>query len=136
MPVTNSKIYSIILYVLMGVSAVLYLLFAAEVISHALLINWCYLLFIIAGSASLIFPIISMTKDFKKAMSSLIGIVALAVIFIVGYILSTDEAYKIGESIVEGTASKSSEAGLITFYVMIFLAIGSIIFAEISKAFK
>jgi hypothetical protein len=136
MPNSNSKIYSIILLALLGVSAILYLLFAAEIVSHGLLLNWCYLLFGLAAAAAVVFPIMGMVKDFKKAVNSLIGVGALIVIFFIGYALSTDEAYKIGERVVEGVASKRSEAGLVTFYVMFFLAIGTIIYAEISKAFK
>ena len=133
---TNSKLYSIILYALIGISAILYLLFAAEVVPHGLLITWCYVLFVLAAASAVVFPILGMVKDFKKAINSLIGVGALIIIFFIGYAMSTDEAYKIGERVVEGVASQRSEAGLITFYVMIFLAIGTIVYAEISKAFK
>ena len=132
----TSKLYSIILISLLSLSAVLYLLFIAEIISHGLLLNWCAILFVVATLSSVVFPIIGMAKDFKKAINSLIGIGALLLIFIVGYVMSSGEVYAIGDRVVEGTVSKLSEAGLYTFYVMIVLAIGTIIYTEISKAFK
>ncbi|HAW52528.1 MAG TPA: hypothetical protein DCX54_09420 [Flavobacteriales bacterium] len=111
-------------------------MFAFEVISHGLLLNWCYVLFVLAALSALIFPLVGMAKDFKKAINSLIGVAVLIIIFGVGYSLSSGEAYTIGDQVVEGTMSKLSEAGLYTFYVMILLAVGTIIYTEISKAFK
>ena len=132
----NPKLYSMILIGLMAVSGLLYVLFALEVMGETLLINWGYFLFAIAIIVSLVFPAISMAKNFTKAKNSLIGIGVLIVIFVIGYAMSSDEVYKIGDSVVEGASSKRSEAGLITFYVMIVLAIGVIVYTEISKAFK
>ena len=132
----NQKFYSILLYALMGISGLLFILFMGGAVSEGLMLNWCFVLFAVAAIVAIVFPIFGMVKDFKKAKNSLIGIGALAIIFAVGYSMSTEEAYAIGERVVEGTASKRSEAGLITFYIMIFLAIGAIVYTEISKAFK
>ena len=132
----NPKVYSIVLFSLLGLSGLLYILFAAELITHGLLLNWCYFLFVISVVTAVVFPVIGMAKDFKKAINSLIGVGALILIFIIGYVMSDGETYSIGDRIVEGTISKLSEAGLITFYVMIVLAVGTIIYTEISKAFK
>jgi hypothetical protein len=85
---------------------------------------------------AVIFPIIGIVKNFKSAKYSLIGVGALIIIYVIGLAVSTGEPYSIGERIVEGSVSKHSEAGLITFYVMIALAVGSILYAEISKAIK
>ena len=132
----NPKIYSALLYALMGISGLLYILFALEVVSEGIMLNWCFLLFGIAALVAIVFPLIGMVKDFARAKNSLIGVAALVVIFVIGYALSTDEAYKIGERVVEGAISQRSEAGLITFYVMIAVAIVAIIYTELSKAFK
>ena len=77
-----------------------------------------------------------MSKDFKKSKNSLIGIGILVLIFVLGMLMSSDESYNIGGRVVEGSVSKYSEAGLITFYVMIALAVIAIVYTEISKAFK
>ena len=132
----SSKLYSIILSSLLGLSGLLYVLFIGGIIDEGLLINWCYLLLIVAGAVSVVFPIIAMAKDFKKSKNSLIGVGVLVLIFVIGMLMSSDESYNVGGSVVEGSVSQYSEAGLITFYVMIALAVIAIIYTEISKAFK
>ncbi len=132
----SPKFYSIVLFSLMGVSALLFILFMLGAIGVALMINWCYLLFGIAVLTAVVFPIVGMVKNFKSAKYSLIGVGALVIIYVIGLAVSTGESYSIGDRVVEGTVSKHSEAGLITFYAMIILAVGSILYTEISKAFK
>ena len=132
----SSKLYSIILSSLLGLSVLLFVLFVADVISETLLINWGYLLLIISASVSIIFPLISMAKDFKKSKNSLIGVGALGLIFVIGFFLSSDETHLVDGEVISGSVSKYSEAGLITFYAMIALAIIAILYTEISKAFK
>lgn len=136
MKTLSPKFYSIVLFGLMGLSALLFLLFVLDVIGVSWMINWCYLLFGIALLAAVVFPIAGMAKDFKSAKNSLMGIGILIVIYIIGFVVSDGESYSIGDRVVEGTVSKHSEAGLITFYAMIAMAIGTIIYTEISKAFK
>jgi hypothetical protein len=132
----NPKFYSITLLSLMGISALLFILFMLGTIGESLLIGWCYLLFGIAVIVAIIFPIVGMIKNFKSAKYSLIGVGALVVIYLIGLAISTDESYSIGDRVVEGSASKYSEAGLITFYTMIILAVVAIVYTEISKALK
>ena len=135
----NPKIYQIILFSLLGISAILYLLFAlsgGEIVSHGILIGWSYIMGIVAAAAAVIFAVLQMAKDFQKAKTSLIGVGVLVIIFILGYSLASDESIKAGQQVIEGSTSRFSEAGLITFYVMIVLAVVSIIYSEVSKAFK
>jgi hypothetical protein len=132
----NPKFFSYLLLSLLGLSGVLYILFALQVIGEGVMLNWCFMLFGVAALVAVIFPIIGMVKDFQKAKNSLIGVGILIVIFVLGYALSTEETYRVGESIVEGAVSRRAEAGLIAFYVMIVMAIVAIIYTEISKAFK
>ena len=133
---SNSKLFSIILISLLGLSGLLYLLFVFGAIDSGLLINWCFVLFGIAVLVAIVFPAIGMARDFKKSLRSIIGVGVLLVIFGLGMMLATDETYKVGELVVEGGVSQKAEAGLITFYVMIVIAIGTILYTEFSKAFK
>ncbi len=132
----SPKFYSIVLFSLMGVSALLFILFMLGAIGVTLMINWCYLLFGVAVLVAVVFPIVGMVKNFKSAKYSLIGVGALVVIYVIGLAVSTGESYSIGDRVVEGSVSQHSEAGLITFYTMIVLAVGSILYTEISKAIK
>lgn len=133
---SNSKLYSIVLFGLLGVSVLLYILFILGAVDSGLLLNWGFLLMGIAAIVAVVFAIVGMAKDIKKASRSLISIAVLALIFGIGMGIASDETYKMGESVVASNVSQRSEAGLITFYVMIILAVVAIIYTEISKAFK
>ena len=134
----NNKLFSIILSVLLGLSALLSLLFAFDAVSEGLLITWCYILLGVASITAIVFPIITMAQNPKGAKNALIGVLALVVICGLGYVMAGDEVHIDYEGILladEGT-SKLSEAALIAFYFLAAGAIGSIIFAEVSKMFK
>ena len=134
----NNKLFSIILMVLLGGSALLSLLFAFDVVSEGMLITWCYILLGIAAVTAVVFPLITMAQNPKGAKNALIGVVALVAICGIGYAMAGNEVHIDYEGILladEGT-SQLSEAALIAFYILGAGAIGSIIFAEVSKMFK
>jgi hypothetical protein len=134
----NSKLFSIILVALLGLSALLSFLFMFDVVSEGLLITWCYILLAIAAVSAIVFPLITMAKNPKKAKNALIGVVALLIICGLGYAMSgAEEHINIdGDLLADAATSKKSEAGLIAFYILAAGAIGSIIFAEVSKMLK
>lgn len=134
----NNKLFSIILGVLLGLSAVLSLLFAFDVVSEGLLITWCYALIGIAVVATLGFSLLGMATNPKKAKSALIGVAVLVVICAVSYVMSGNEVHSNidGDILADAGTSQLSEGGLIAFYILGAVAIGSIVFAEVSKMFK
>ena len=133
----NNKLFSIILYALLGLSALLCVLFFAGIVSEGLLIGWCYVLLAIASIVAIAFPIITMAKNPKNAKNALIGVVGLVVIIGIAYVFSGSEEYfHEGKLLANASSSKQSEAGLITFYILGAGAIGSIIYAEVSKMLK
>ncbi len=66
----NNKLFSIILGALLGLSALLSLLFAFDVVSEGLLITWCYALIGIAVVATLGFSLLGMATNPKKAKAT------------------------------------------------------------------
>jgi len=134
----NNKLFKIILAALLGVSALLSILFMVDAISEGLLITWCYILIGLATVTAIVFPILTMAQNPKKAKNALIGVVALIVVCGIGYAMANGvEHLDIdGKLLADESASKKSEAGLIAFYILAIGAIGSIIFAEVSKMFK
>lgn len=134
----NNKIFSIILYVLLGVSALLSVLFFLDVVSEGMLINWCYILLGIASVSAIIFPVITMAQNPKNAKNALIGIVGLAVVFAIGYAMAGNEEVfdASAKLLADESTSQLSEAGLNAFYILGLGAIGVIIFSEVSKIFK
>ena len=123
---------------LLGLSAVLSVLFFVNVISEGLLIMWCYVLLGIASVAAIVFPLINMAQNPKSAKNALIGVVALAIVCGIGYALAGSEEFFTldGKLLADASSSKYSEAGLIAFYIMGAAAIVAVIYAEISKMLK
>ncbi|HRN40540.1 MAG TPA: hypothetical protein PK649_00530 [Vicingus sp.] len=134
----NNKLNSIILIALMGLSAILSILFFVGVISEGLLLTWCYVLFGIAAIAAIVFPLINMVQNPKGAKNALIGVVALVVVFALGYAMASgEESFTIdGVLLADSATSKLSEAGLIAFYIMGAAAIAAVVYAEVSKMLK
>lgn len=132
-----TKILSIVLYVLMGVSALLGVLFYAEAVSEEALIYWCYTLFLLGAVAAIVFPIINIAKNPAGGKSALIGVIALLVVFGISYALAGDEMTDKYAKFISGPdASKRVSAGLISFYILAIGAIGVTIFSGFSKLFK
>lgn len=134
----NNKLFSIILIALLGLSAVLSVLFFANVVTEGLLLTWCYVLLAIAAVTAVVFPVITMAQNPKGAKNALIGVVGLVVVVGISYALAGSEEYFTldGVMLADESTSKQSGAGLIAFYIMGAGAIGAVIFAEVSKMLK
>lgn len=132
-----SKSLAIVLYVLLGVSALLGILFFAGVVETEMLIYWCYALFGLATAAAIIFPVLGMAKNPKGAKSALIGVSALVIIFIISYVMGGDEMTPKYEKFISGPeASKQVSMGLNAFYILAVGAIGVTVVSGFSKFFK
>lgn len=132
-----SKILSIVLYVLLGVSALLGILFYVGSIDSNLIIYWCYALLFIGAAAAIVLPLINLGKNPKGAKTAVIGLVALFVVFLVAYMLAGDEMLPKYEAFIDGPEdSRLVGMGLIAFYILAFGAIGTVAFSSISKLIK
>ena len=149
-----SKYIQILMYVLLGASGIIIAAFyfgGDESITFSNekeylypsftdnMIYWSYILFMISTLAAILFPIISLVSDIKKAKNTLIGILALAVVIGIAYVLASDalpsfhnaEKFNITQSI-----SKNIGTALYTTYLLGGIAIAGILFTAVSKSFK
>lgn len=132
-----SKILPIVLYVLLGISALLGVLFYFGAVDTELLMTWCYILMALATASAVVFPIIAMTKDPKAAKSALIGVGALVVVFGISYALAGDEMTpKYAKFISTSEESKLVSTGLVAFYILAITAIVATISSAFMKIFK
>ena len=132
-----SKILTIVLYVLLGLSALLGVLFYFGSIESDVLIYWCYTLFGIGAITAVIFPIITMAKNPAGAKSALIGVGALLLVFVLAYAMAGNEMTdKYAEFISGPEASKRVSMGLIAFYILSIGAILATVISGFSKLFK
>lgn len=96
-----------------------------------------YLLMGLAIIGAVVFPIVQMAGDIKKAKGALIGIGALLVVFFISYSLSTAETGLFFQNKgISPTFAKVIGGGLISTYIVFFGAVISIVISEITKWIK
>ncbi|MBE9510681.1 MAG: hypothetical protein IMY71_07375 [Bacteroidetes bacterium] len=146
------KIISIILYVLMGISLVLVVLFyfgklvpgtegtnMEEPLITGKILIWAAILIILTAGLAVIFPIMHLISNPKSTKNSLFVILGVAILIFIAYSLASSEVLEIpgytGIDNVPGTL-KFTGTGLFLTYILAGLAVLSILFSEISKYFK
>lgn len=92
-----------------------------------------YFMIAIAAAAAVVFPVIFLVQDPKKAKGSLFGVIGLAVVFGISYAISGNELY-IG--LQDPTVSKLVGGGIIMFYLMFVVSILIAVYSEIARIFK
>ncbi len=97
-----------------------------------------YLLMFAAIIAAVLFPVIHAIKNPKEIAKSGMSLLALAVVFGLSYALAGSEITPKYEALGVNTefSSKMIGAGLTMFYFALVIAIGGLIYSEISKALK
>ena len=91
-----------------------------------------YGLLAIAALAALIFSIVHMVGNIRKAVPTLIGIGALVVIILFSYAIATSEAYETATP----TVSQWVGGGIHATMILIGLGVLAAIFTEVSKYFR
>ncbi len=145
------KIVTISLYVLMGISIVLMLIFyfgtdvpgtadtpmREPVVTETILI-WAYVLVGLALISAIIFPAIRMITNPKNAKKTLIGLVGVAVIVFIAWQFSSDEVLPLTTEHPDNVPHILKMAGtqLGTMYILLALAILSIFYTEIRNLFR
>jgi hypothetical protein len=96
-----------------------------------------YLFFGVAAIAAIVLPALNLAKSPAGLVKSLMGIGGLAVLFVVAYALSGDEvSQKAATFGITASTSKMIGAGLVLFYLVLFISIIGVIYSEINKALK
>lgn len=132
-----SKILPILLYILMGIGALLGVLFYSGSITESVLMYYCYILLAIAAIVAIAFPLVGIVTNPKGAKGALIGIAALIIIILISYAVAGDEILPRYEAFISSPSeSKWVSAGLISFYILGGLAILATIFSSINRVIK
>lgn len=96
-----------------------------------------YFLVAAAAIAAIVLPLIKSLNDPRSLITMGAGIVGIVVLFLIAYAISDNEvlpAY--AREGVGPTESKLIGGTLITMYMLIILALGSIAVTEVSKLFR
>ena len=134
----SSKLLQILLGAILAISALLGILFYANVISDDVVLYWGYILVIVTAAITIIAPLIYLIFNLKSAVKFFIILGAMVVLAIISYVLSGNEFSSLQLEQMKSTAETSVTvgAGLIFLYILAALAILSIIYASISRIFK
>jgi hypothetical protein len=146
------RISSIILYVLMGITLVLAVLFfaggyiqgtkgtnMAEPVYTDYILLWNVVLLIIAIALAVGFTVVSLLMNPKRALRSLVILAIVGVIIFISYQFSSGEPLKLvnynGPDNIPSTL-RIVDTGLYLTFVLLIAAFGAIIYNEISSALK
>ena len=97
-----------------------------------------YILVGIAILAAVVMPLVQSFSNPRALLGALVGVVAIAVLFFIGYSISGSEVTPlyIKNKVTSEVTSKIIGGSLITVYILAILALVGIVVSEISKIFK
>lgn len=96
-----------------------------------------YALVVVSVLAAVIFPLVNALQNPVGFFKSLIGVIGLIVLFFICYAISDSTVKPVWAVAGQTPASvKLVGAGLLTFYIVLFVALAGLIFSEINKAIK
>jgi hypothetical protein len=101
---------------------------------------WAYVLILITLIAAIVFPLIAVISNPKALIRLVIVLAGFAVLVVVSYLLASDTAMEIigydGTGNSDPGTLKMVDTVLFVTYMLFGLALGSILYAIISKVFK
>lgn len=96
-----------------------------------------YLLVIIAALGAIVLPLINALSNPKSLLKSVLGVVIIGVVYLIGWGISGDEVTaKYIQFDITNTSSKVIGGVLITTYLLMGIAVISIVYSEIAKIIK
>ncbi|MDD4756177.1 MAG: hypothetical protein PHG29_08860 [Prolixibacteraceae bacterium] len=147
------KIITILLWIIIIISAVLVVSLMANISENQAdptmggWINtnlfWAYILLIFGAGVAILFALFHMVTDIHAAKKGLMAFVFLGAVLLIAYLLASDEIPQfigVQKYIDNGTltpmVAKWVDTGLYLTYILLGLAIISIVFSSISRIFK
>jgi len=108
-----------------------------EIIMSDYVLRASYILGILAAAAAVILPLIKAFGNPKSLLGTVIGLVILAIIFVIAYSMSGNEVLpKYQEFDVNAATSQVIGGVLGMFYILLGLVLVSIVVTEIARIFK
>ena len=90
----------------------------------------------IAAVSVIVFPVIQMIQDLKKAARALTGIGIIAVLFVICFLLADKKDFSIGEIHVAASQMQFVEASIYMVYILLFASVLAILLTPVSRYFK
>jgi len=134
----SDKLIAVIKYVLLGLSAIIPVLFLLDIVELEIFIGLGYLFFGLAVALMVIFPIVNIIVNPTNAKKSLFGFLALVGFFVLAFLLSSTEALPFSIPNEDNVPSvlRFVDTSVISLYLLAFMAIGSIVYTEVRDLFR
>jgi hypothetical protein len=149
----EGKIVTILLWVLLIISAVMVVSLMANISENdadptmgswvSTNLVWSYILLAIGAGIVLIAGLYHMISDIKAAKGGLVALVFFAVIFGISYAFSSDAIPQfvgvqefINSGALTAKVSKLIDTGLYATYILLGLAVLSIVYSSVNRLFK
>lgn len=120
--------------ILIGLSLMMVLLFLLKVLSLGFLINYSIALLVLVVLVTLGAAGFNLYENPKAGKSILIGIGALVLFYLVGFMTANHSIDPNSELIIEG--SKQAEAGIYTLYLVLITAGFALVYSSIKRIAK
>ncbi|NOZ46160.1 MAG: hypothetical protein GXO79_05190 [Chlorobi bacterium] len=134
-----SKYISIGSYSIMGISALLAILFYAGVIGVDPFLIWAYILFSVAIVVTIVFSFVQIFSSTKSAKRGLMGIGILIVLVFISWLIASPEIPQfigVDDFNLTPAVSRNVGTGLIVTYILAVVAIGSMLYSELKNIIK
>ena len=128
-----------LLYGLLGISALMGLLYYLGIVGENSILYWTYFMFILLIAASVGVLIWGISLNPKKSIRSLIFVGAAVLIGIIAYSISSNEFSPQQLEKMNNASALTSKwvgAGLYILYLLIIVALGSFVYTAVSKFTK
>jgi len=90
----------------------------------------------IAAVSVIVFPVIQMFQDLRKASRAFAGIGIIAALFVVCFLLADKMDFSIGEIHVAASQMQFVEASIYMVYILLFASVLAILLTPVSRYFK
>jgi hypothetical protein len=114
---------------------------SAKMVIAESFILWSVILLAVAALLSVLFPLVQFILNPKNAGKALVGLVALGLVFLVGYLMADTTPIVTATSAAESDFSDPSvlrfaDTGIISTYILFGIAVASLLFTGIRSLTK
>lgn len=148
-----SKIVNIMLWIIMGITAILAISFITNISSDNnnpemrswldTNLVWTYILLILSLVLLVFFGIKEMLTSFKESKKGMLSILIIAAIVLVSYLFASDEIPKflgsdkfVEQGVLTPSVSKWVDTGLYATYIFFALSILAFIYSSLTRFFR
>jgi len=134
----SDKVISVIKYVLLGLSAIVPVLFLMDFVDLDVFLGLAYVLFGLAVALMVIFPVVNIIINPANAKKSLMGFLGLVAFFVLAFFMSSSEALPFSIPNPDNVPGvlRFVDTSVISLYLLSIIAVGSIVYTEVRDLFR